>query len=70
MASNDPVAFAGVYTPGDVTGPARPWAAGSPYTSALKTNAGAPVHVPAIGVVIAVGALLLLERRRLGLGRH
>lgn len=66
----DPIALANIYTPGDVTGPARPGLANTPYSGALNTSAGNPIHTPIVGLVVAVGVVLLLEHRRLRLGRR
>ena len=61
----DALVTAGIYTPGDVTGPARPWAAGTAYSQALNQNAGAPIHTPAVGILVALGVVALLEFRRI-----
>ncbi len=63
----DPIHVAGIYTPGDVTGPARPAIAETPYSGALNTGAGNPVHVPVVGLAVAVAVILFLEHRRIRL---
>lgn len=61
----DPKSTAALFTPGDAYATAH--GAATPWTGTLNTNAGAPVHTPVVGVLLVVGAALLLERRRIRL---
>lgn len=61
---------AATYTPGDFTAPAQPFASTQvPLTAALGQQAAGPVNLPVLGLVGLVAVLLLLERRRIRLGR-